>query len=216
MPSRNQSMIRRDINRLKDTVERRQAEHPVLTAIQTLVTDAANAINSAWQQYQDAAVAGDKERQERDNAVTTLLGWMQRWRPVLLMVVPGANTNLRKLPSSGATPDDIIRVAEDMATFINSNAGAESIRTGATDGLGDKIASARKETVEASAALPAEAIARQAYTDACEAANPVLIRGTEVIRAIFGRTSPEYKQFIARGSAAEEAELENETMVGEE
>lgn len=35
------------------------------------------------------------------------------------------------------------------------------------------------------------------------------------VRAVFGATSREYKQFIARGSAKEEEEIEQESAVGE-
>jgi len=42
------------------------------------------------------------------------------------------------------------------------------------------------------------------------------VNGTEIVRAIFGRTSREYKQFIARNTSAEEKELEAEVATGEE
>ena len=112
--------------------------------------------------------------------------------------------------------DDVIRTAEDMAEFIKGNPGAESFRSEAMAALGEMIAAAKKETAEASDALPAEAAARQAYSEACLAANSILTRGTEVIRALFGRTSREYKQFIARTGAKEEAEIEEESLVGEQ
>ena len=65
--------------------------------------------------------------------------------------------------------------------------------------------------------VEAEAAARTAYTEACIEANIVLVRGTEIVCSIFGRTSPEYKQFIARASAAkEEEEIEAELVFGEE
>lgn len=215
MPSRNQSMIRRDINRLRETIERHQADHPALAAILILVATAADAVNTAWQTLQAAVVSGDKERDERDNAISALTSWVQSWRPVLLLSVPGADVNLRNLPATGATPDDMIRLAEDMAAFINANPAAESFREAAITALDDNVATARQETSEATAALPAETAARQAYTDACNNANTILVRGTEVIRATFGRTSPEYKQFIARASAAEEQEIDEEVEVGE-
>jgi hypothetical protein len=81
-----------------------------------------------------------------------------------------------------------------MAEFINTNPGAESFRAEAVDSLGNMIEKARKETSEASAALPAEAAGRQAYSEACMSANTILVRGTKVVRAIFGRISAEYKQ----------------------
>lgn len=215
MPTRNQSMIRRDINRLKETIQRYQDKQPALAAIADVVSAAAASVNSAWQEFQARAVAGDKEREERDSIIDTLTKWIQRWRHVLLMLVPGADMNVRQLPSSGATPDDVIRVAQDMAEFIKTNPAAESFRDTALASLGDLIARASKETAEATVALPAEAAARQAYTEACNSANTVLVRGTEVVRSIFGRTSPEYKQFIARASSEEEEEIAQDAFVGE-
>lgn len=215
MPSRTQSMIRRDINRLRDTVERRKGESKALAAIQPAVASAAESVNKSWQQYQAAAVAGDKERAERETAVENLIEWVQRWRPVVLLLIPGAEDNIRQLPPSGATPDDLIRVAEDMVEFINSNPAAESFRSEAMETLGDKIEVAHKETAEAAAALPEEAAARQSYGEACTSANPILIRGSEIVRAIFGRTSPEYKQFIERSSPEEENELDQDAQAGE-
>ncbi len=216
MPSRNQSMIRRDINRLKSTVERHQQRYKALAAIYTAISSAAETVNRTWQDFQARAITGDKERQERDQAIEMLLAWIQRWRPVMLLLIPGAESNIGKLPPSAATPDDAIRVAEDMVEFIKTNPGADSFRDEALEVLGEKIEAARKETAEATAALPAEAAARQAYSEACVAANTILIRGTEVVRALFGRTSPEYKQFIARSSASEEQEVEQESLLGEE
>lgn len=216
MPSRNLAMIRRAINRLKETLERHQSNYPALAVIYPTVDFTAEKVNIAWRNYQSSAVAGDKEREERDNAVNILVKWIQRWRPVLLMLVPGADKNIRNLPSRGATPDDVIRVSADLVEFIKNDPGAESFRAAAIDDLGDGIANARKETSEAADALPAEAAARQAYSEACLEANNILIRGTEIVRAIFGRTSPEYKQFIARSSSSEEDEIENESLMGEE
>ena len=209
MPSRNQQMIRRDINRLKDTLERHRETHKSLAAIHPVVSSAAESVNRSWQTYQASAVVGDKEREERDESIKILLDWIQSWRPIMLMLIPGASSNIRQLPPTGATPDDVIRVAEDMAELIKGNPGADSFREEALNALGEKIDAARKETSEASAALPAEAAARQAFSEATLSANTVLIPGTDAIRAIFGRTSPEYKQFIARDRASEEDDIDD-------
>ncbi len=215
MPSRSQAMIRRDINRLKMVIESRHQTHEVLAAIKLTVDSAAAAVNETWQKYQVAAVAGDKERAERTSAIATLIDWIQNWRPVVLMLVAGADSNIRQLPASGATPDDVILVAEDMTKFIESNPETTAFRESAIAELADKLENARKETKEASAALPAEAAAREAYSSATLAANKILVPGTEVVRAIFGRTSPEYKQFISRSKPNEEDEITAEAETGE-
>ena len=216
MPSRNQVIIRRDINRLKDTIERTKDSNPALSGILPTVIAVCNEVNQAWQEFQQTAVQGDKERDERDESINVLVKWIQRWRPVIMLSVPGADQNLKKLPSSGATPDDVIRVAEDMIDFINVKTEASSFKDTANSDLGDALTNAKKETTEATAILPQETSKRQAYTDACLVANEVLVKGLDIVRAIFGRTSPEYKQFIARASEKEEEEIEAEASVGEE
>jgi hypothetical protein len=216
MPSRNQAEIRRDINRLEETIDRRAASNPALGVLLPRVRMSAEKINNCWQLYQAASVTGDKERQERDAAIDKVVSWIQQWRPVTLLMVPGASDNIRQLPASGSTPDQVIQVAEDLIKFISTNEAAADFREQAQAELGTLLDDAKKENREAVAALPAETSARQAYSDACIEANAILIRGLEVIRAIFGRTSPEYKQFIARRSAAEEEEIDAETNVGNE
>ena len=216
MPTRNQVIIRRDINRLKDTIERTKDSNPALSAILPTVIAVCDEVNQAWQEFQKIAVQGDKEREERDESINILIKWIQRWRPVIMLTVPGADQNLRNLPSRGATPDDVIRVAEDMLDFINVKDEASSFRGAANTDMGNALTNAKKETTEATAILPQEASTRQAYTDACLLANEVLVKGLDTVRAIFGRTSPEYKQFIARVSEKEEEEIEAEASVGEE
>ena len=209
MPSRNLSLIRRDINRLMESIQRHKEAHAAMAAMENQVTAAAQKVNETWQMYQAKSVAGDKEREERDTAIGNLLSWMQRWRPVVLLHIDGAEANLNKLPPGAPTPDDVIRVAEDMVQFIQQNAGDALNAEAAISDLGSGIEDARKETLEAVAALPAEAEARDAYTDACLAANPILVRGTQVVRAIFGRTSPEYKMFIGKSGSGDEEEDES-------
>ena len=62
MPYRNQSMIRRGINRLLSTLQRYGSEYPALTAILSIVIMHANRVNESWQEFQKSAVSGDKER----------------------------------------------------------------------------------------------------------------------------------------------------------
>jgi len=105
---------------------------------------------------------GNKERQERDDAIRRLIQWIQTWRPVIFITVPGAETKIRALPSSGAPPDDVIRVVEDMSLFIQKQESIITFKESALNELNSLIESARKETAEATAALPQEAVARQA------------------------------------------------------
>lgn len=198
---------------MNDLIKRYSGKYAPLEAIAAIVEAVAEKVNSSYQTFQQAAVSGDKERDERDSAVGVLLTWVQDWRPVVMLIISGASDNIRNLPATGATPDDIIHVAEDMQSFIQENAEAESFRQSALDALGTKLDDAKKETTEATQALPIEAAARSAYTEACIEANTILVRGSEIVRSIFGRTSPEYKQFITRAGAVEEEDVDEEVSL---
>ena len=99
MPTRNQTIIRRDINRLKDTIERHKDNNPALSALLPIVESVCDSVNSAWNNYRSVAVQGDKERAERETAVDTIIKWIQRWRPVIILYVPGADKNIKILPA---------------------------------------------------------------------------------------------------------------------
>ncbi len=215
MPSRSLILIRRHINRLKDTISRHMEKYAAIRVLFPEVEKQAEAVNTTWQAYQNAAITGDKERAERDTSIGTLLNGIQQWRPAILGLVPGAEKNIRNLPSGAPTADEIIRVAEDMMVLVNNNEHAAILREEMISDLSEKIEIAKKETEEAVAAYPAEIIARAAFSEACIDANKILIRGTESIRAIFGRTSPEYKQFISRNTS-DDKEEDSEAITGEE
>lgn len=206
MPSRTLIRVRRDINRLESTIEEFKDTQPALAALEPLVKGQAALVNSNWRRYQAAAVKGDKERAERDTALGRLHDWMAAWRPIVLYTVPGAEQNVRALPPSGATPDDLIRAAGDLAQFIKENPATTSYRKGALDALGDLLVQAQKETDQANSALPAEVAARAAFTEAATAANPLVVRGSEVVRALFGAHSPQYRQFIEHSAADQQQE----------
>lgn len=216
MPTRNQVMIRRGINRLNELVQREKETYPAFAAVADNVKSCADKTNTTWQEFQMVAVMGDKERAERDTAIGRLENWISSWRPVVILSVPGADQNIRTLPTSGATPDDVIRVGEDLVAFIQTNPGAESFRAPAQEDLGTKLDDAKKETADATLALPAERAARAAHTQACLDANTVLVRMLDVVRAIYGPSSVEYRQFMERASSEEEEAIDQEVSTGEE
>lgn len=149
---------------------------------------AADLVNETWRTFQQAAVDAKRERKERDSKLDELVAWGRIWRPIVLLQVPGAN--IRALPAGGSTSDDAIRVVADLAAFIKKNAGAAEFRDDAVAALGTLVEDARKEYAEAKAAGPVESGARDAFSEATIAGNTVLVRGTEVVRAVFGATSP--------------------------
>jgi hypothetical protein len=211
-------MIRQQINRLSETAERLAETQPALAAIQPLVAASAERMNEVWQTYQTSVLSADKERDERDQAVTDLLSWHKQWRPVVLMLVPGAKDTLRVQPRRGGTPDEVIGVCEDLARFINDNPATASFREAAAGQLDDGIDRARRKTATVITALATEAAARQAHGDACKEVNTVLVYGSAVVRTFFGPTSPEYRQLLSCASAREgdEIEAESQTEEGDE
>ena len=48
--------------------------------------------------------------------------------------------------------------------------------------------------------------AEDAFRLATEAANPIVVQGSRVIRAIFGPTSSEYKRLIVRNTSEEDSQ----------
>lgn len=206
MPSRSQAKIRRDINRLHATIQQYKDEHPPLAVLADITAAAAEAVNKAWQDYQQLAVLGDKEREERDKTIAQLKQWIKKWRPIFILFMPGAQENIKKILYSTATPDDVIRVVEDMIELMKNNPNADRFRNEALETLGDRLEVARRETSEAVAILPREVDARRIFRDACKHANVILTRGIQVVRSIFGRTSPEYKKFIARSNPSKDKE----------
>jgi hypothetical protein len=215
MPTRSQVRIRRDLNRL-DALLAKHEDQPALAVLRVDVSAAAWLVNRSFQFLQEAAVTGDRERNERDAAVEKVRNWVQQWRPVVLIKIPAAAANVRQLPARGATPDDQIRVAEDLRNLIATNPGAESFRDAALEALGDRLEQAARETNEATSALPAEAGAQAALTEATLSGNELLVRALDIVRAVFGPTSPEYRQFMMRSTSDTDAEEEDrEVEVGE-
>ena len=203
MPVRSQEKIRRDINRLKDLIEREKNNHPSLNAILPKVSSACNDVNKTWQQYQGLSTKESKEIEERDKSIWKIKKWIQKWRPVLLIIIKGADKNLENLPSRGTTHDDTIRVAEDMAKLINENKEAASFKEFAINELGNKLENAKKELEDSTEVKPEKSNIRKKYSKNCRLANDILVKALLTVKAIFGRTSPEYKQFITKSTNKE-------------
>ena len=157
-----------------------------------------------------------KEIKERNAAIPPLLTWSRTWRSVVLIRIPGALESIRDLPANGATADDVVRLATDLRDLIGTRVEAAAFREQAIAQLGTMIEDTARETAEATAALPAKQAARGAFSKATLEANAVLVRASEIVRNLFGPTSREYKQFIARAKASEEEEDDTDSDTGED
>ncbi len=196
MPARSLALIYRHINRLKDTIGEYAPKHAALAALKPGADAFATQVDDAYKHYVDSIARGDKERTERDTAIDALRGAVSKWRGVVLCTVPGAGATVHALPPRGGTVDDMLRVGDVLVHFIQTNPATAAFRKDALAELGPLLDAARKQTADATSALPAQQAAREAFSAACLAANPFLVHATEVLRAIFGPHSQQYKQFI--------------------
>lgn len=214
MPARSLALIYRHINRLKDTIGEYAPEHAALAALKPGADAYAAQVDSAYQAYVDSIAKGDKERGERDSAIDALRNAVSKWRGVVLCTVPGAGATVHALPPRGGTVDDMLRVGDVLEHFIETNPATTAFRKDAVGELKPLLAAAGKQTAEATSALPAQQAAREAFGAACLAANPFLVHATEVVRAIFGPTSRQYKQFIEH-TTHDHAEVDSTASAGE-
>jgi hypothetical protein len=191
MPTRSHTLIRQDINRLSAVIRLHQELHPPLTLIAPVVDKAAREVNKTWRYYHRLITTNMRVMDMQDSPLLTLLGWIHRWRPALQILVPGAEIRLRKLSSRKWTIHDLIWLAEDMRMLIESVGNGLEV---ALDDFGEGLALS-EQALQVSVSFPDETEAFETHTKACLEANKILLRGTQIIKAIFGRTSPEYKPF---------------------
>ena len=210
MATRSQGRIRRDINVVRDSIENFFSEYPVLASLRPIVISTSDKVNLTWRDLVDARIAQNKEAAERDQNISQLMIWVRSWRPLVLLIVPGAAENLKSLPAGASTVGAVVQVAIDTRDFIvnykdnddNSLAFAEAAITD----LGTLIEDTQREDLEAQTALLDEERAEKAFRKATEAANPVIVQGSRIIRAIFGSKSSEYKRLIARNTQKDREE----------
>lgn len=203
MPSRSQKRIRRDINNLKDTVEN-NPDNPVLTNLKPVVVTASDEVNNTWQDVVDTGVKQNKEAFERDSVLGQGKTWLQSWRPLILILVPGAAENLKIIPSGAPTVGTLLSVIIDTRDFVLNYRDNEdnplSFAEAAITDLGTLVEDIKREGSEAHTALIEEERAEQAFKKATDAANTIVVQGSRIVRAIFGATSPDYKRLIARST----------------
>ena len=215
MPARNQAEIRRYLVRLKDIVDAQAPKNAVFVPLKNVVDDVHVRLEGAWKRFQEVSLRGDQERSEREDALGELRRAVQSWRPMLMLVAPAAKNNVRTLPPNGGTPTDLIRVAEDIRDYIQTDAAVAARLSGAVDALDAAIRSASKETDEATLILSEESAAREALSAVSIEANTTLVLGSDVVLATLGSASPEYRSLRKRSSAAENDQADKDVEIGE-
>lgn len=210
MPTRSLTTIRKDITRLAALIEREKAAHPVLVAMAPVIAGHAAALDEASRTVTEISVRAARERDERTDAVDLLYRWVRTWRPAVLVLVPGAAKSLLELPTASGSPDDILRVAQDLHAFLLRDPAAEPLRAAAIAELGHQLGLTETEISEATRALADEAAARERQTRLATAANEALVHTLAIVRTLFGATSPQYKQFIPNSPAGADDEDDDE------
>ena len=194
MVSSNNDIIREDINRLNELVSKYSSTEEALADIVNTVSFAANKLNTAWKSYQVMAVLGEKERSERDDAIVALTDAVQHWLVEIITKAP--ELNVKNIPNTRATLEDTMALAEDLILFFTDKKGELAFAGSAMLDITEKLNNTKKEISEAQAIMPLEAECRYTYTEACVDANTVLKMSLDIVRTVFGRTSPEYRQFL--------------------
>ncbi len=174
-------MIRRDINRLSRIMLRHQDTQPVLAAVAPHIHRSADRLNQAWNHYQHTmseAEAGSYP----DAALNTLLGWIHRWRPAVMLLMPEASAQLGHFTPGNGTPREVIRLAENIRKIIDSKGNGLNA---ALDDFGFGLAMLCQESPRYNPVSPCEMLAREHYIKATLEAHASLIHGVEILRAVF-------------------------------
>lgn len=183
MPARFHQWVRREINRLAKVFAERATDDPAIEAVYPMVAHAADEMNAAWASYRRvrARMTGESECQ--------LTRFVERYRPAVILLVPGALSELEELPPCGGS--DLAMIAEHLLALVESEPSE------------NKLAAAMR--LELSAALEGalvgksspEESARYTLSDAAQRASIVLTHAIELYRGTVSGGSALYTEFAA-------------------
>lgn len=182
MPAKAHQWTRREINRLVRVVSTHAKNHPPLEAVRSMVVHCADELNTAWADYRRARARRRGEECER-----TLSRFVERWRPVAILLVPGAMDRLGELPPRGGK--SLVAYAQEIVSLLRSEPGEERLARIVEEDLA-KAAAAAEECLS-----DAEDAARLALSDAAQRANIVLFHALDTLRACVGEDSEVYREF---------------------
>jgi hypothetical protein len=184
MPAKAHQWTRREMNRLVRVVSAHAKSYPPLEAVRSMIVHCADELNTAWADYRRT-----RAKQLRDESQRTLSRFVERWRPVVILLVPGAMERLGELPPRGGK--SLLAYAQEIVVLVQDEPGearlAEILRMelDATAAAADEVFSDA-----ADAAL-------LALSDAAQRANIVLLHGLDALRACVGEDSEVYRDFAA-------------------
>jgi hypothetical protein len=182
MPAKAHQWTRREMNRLVRVVAAHAKAHPPLEAMRSMIVHCADELNTAWADYRRTRAKKPQVEDER-----ALSRFVQRWRPVVILLVPGATERLGELPPRGGR--SLVAYAEQLVSLVRSEPGEE------------RLAEILKAELDVSCAAMEEALsdaedaAGLALSDAAQRANIVLFHTLDALRACVGEDSEVYRDF---------------------
>lgn len=182
MPVKAHQSTRREMNRLVRAISAHAGAHPPLEAMRSMIVHCADELNAAWADYRRAR-AKRTERGER-----ALSRFVERWRPVAILLVPGASDRLGELPPRGGR--SLVAYAKEILALIRAEPGEERL----ADVIEAELAVSAPSSAEEALSDAMDA-ARLALSEAAQRANIVLLHGLDALRACVGEDSEVFREF---------------------
>lgn len=172
------------MNRLVRVVADHAEAHPPLAALRMMLVHCAHELNAAWADYRRARAKKGGASVDRE-----LSRFVQRWRPVVILLVPGAAERLGELPPRGGRC--LTSYAEVLVSLVREEPDEERL----TATLEAELRAIQARAFGGESYSDAEDAARFALSDAAQRANIVLFHGLDALRACVGEDSAVYRDF---------------------
>lgn len=183
MPARFHQWVRREINRLAKVFSERATDDPAIAAVYPMVAHAADEINAAWASYRRVRARA------REKPECALARFVERYRPVVILLVPGALNELEALPPRGGS--DLAMIAEHLLALVETEPSESRLAYAMRLEL-----AAALEGATAGKSSPEEC-ARFVLSDAAQRASIVLTHALELYRGTVSEESALYAEFAA-------------------
>lgn len=183
MPARFHQWVRREINRLAKVFAERAADDPAIEAVYPLVAHAADEMNAAWLSYRRVRARSPSAPE------CQLARFVERYRPVAILLVPGALNELDELPPCGGR--DLAMIAEHLLALIESEPSEAKL----AQAMRAELIAAREGALVGKSS--AEESARYTLSDAAQRASLVIAHAVELYRGTVSAESGLYAEFAA-------------------
>lgn len=183
MPARFHQWVRREINRLAKVFAERADDDPAIQAVYPLVAHAADEMNAAWASYRRVCARA------ADESECQMARFVERYRPVVILLIPGALNELEELPPCGGV--DLAMIAEHLLALVESEPSEAKLAYA----MRAELTAAREGALVGSSS-PEES-ARYTLSDAAQRASIVITHAVELYRGTVSGASELYAEFAA-------------------